>query len=537
MQARTATAAKLQVVDPAGAFASAREKFEEVSTRLGEQEAMGLTHGEVERLLFSEGMEILRRLYQGHIQLRGVGEVEGGVVTDGDGTELTHIRLHPRQLGSLFGVVRADRLGYGERGEHSVHPLDADLNLPNGLHSHEVQRRVALEVSKHSFDGAVAAIEATTGASVAKRQAEEIAAHAASDFDGFYATRAVETDAEVAASGAIGVITSDGKGITMHPEDLRPQTRHAAALAAARGKGSFTLGQPKPSEFRRDRKRMAAVAAVYTIAPFIRTPEDVIGELARVRAVAAKRPRPENKRVWARIDEGIDHVLGEACTEAVRRDTGRTKQWVGLVDGDEDQIAALARHGSRHRLNPTIIVDFLHVALYVWAAAWAFFERGTPEAENWVRDHLGEILRGRSSLVAAGIRRSATLRKLTPKEREPADKCADYLLKYRAYLRYDKYLAAGYPIGTGVIEGACRHLIQDRMEITGAVWRLLSADAVLKLRSLQASGDFDEYWEFRERHEQKLNHDACYAGGSAPPVLRPHLSVPHPRPPRLHVVH
>jgi hypothetical protein len=536
MRARSPAVAKPEPVDPGTVFEAAREKFDEVSTRLGARETMELAHGDVERLLFSEGMEILRLLYQGHIHLRGIGEVAAARVTDGDGTVLTHCRLHPRQLGSLFGVVNADRLGYGGRGEHSVHPLDADLNLPNGLHSHEVQRRVALEVCKQSFDGTVEEVVATTGASVAKRQAEEIAAHAASDFEGFYTTRAVATGAEVSATGAIGVITSDGKGITMHPEDLRPQTRHAAEVAAAKTQSTFSLGKPKPSEFRRDRKRMAAVAAVYTIAPFIRTPEDIIGELAHVRAVGAKRPRPENKRVWARIDEGIDHVLGEACAEAERRDPARTKQWVGLVDGDEDQIAALERHGKQHGLNPTIIVDFLHVALYVWEAAWVFFERGTSDAEDWVRERLAEILRGRSSLVAAGIRRTATLRHLAPKQREAADKCADYLLKYRAHLRYDEYLAAGFPIGTGVIEGACRYLIQDRMGITGAVWRLVSADAVLKLRSIHASGDFDEYWKFHERSERRLNHDAGYAGGTAPEVVRPCLPTHRSRPAHLHVV-
>ena len=117
-----------------------------------------------------------------------------------------------------------------------------------------------------------------------------------------------------------------------------------------------------------------------------------------------------------------------------------------------------------------------------------------------------DILKGKSSDVAGGMRRSATLRELAAEDREAVDDCADYLLKYRDLLRYDAYLAAGFPIATGVIEGACRHLVKDRMDITGARWRLKSAEAVLQLRSLHSSGDEDAYWEFHKAQALKRNH-------------------------------
>jgi len=127
-------------------------------------------------------------------------------------------------------------------------------------------------------------------------------------------------------------------------------------------------------------------------------------------------------------------------------------------------------------------------------------------------------MRGKSSDVAAGIRRSATLRELRAANRKPADKCANYLLKYGLRLHYDSYLAKGLPIATGVIEGACRYLVKDRMDITGARWGLLGAEAVLQLRSLRASGDFDEYWTFHEKREWERNHAARYADGYIPPL-------------------
>src|SRR5690606_39225966 len=120
------------------------------------------------------------------------------------------------------------------------------------------------------------------------------------------------------------------------------------------------------------------------------------------------------------------------------------------------------------------------------------------------------ILEGRSSIVAAGIRRSATNRKLKKDEREAIDTCADYLLNKAPYLHYDDYLSRGFPIATGVIEGACRHLIKDRMDLTGARWSLAGAEAVLRLRPLKSSGDFFEYWAFHEEQEFLRNHKSKY---------------------------
>jgi hypothetical protein len=63
-------------------------------------------------------------------------------------------------------------------------------------------------------------------------------------------------------------------------------------------------------------------------------------------------------------------------------------------------------------------------------------------------------------------------------------------------MKYDEYLAKGYPIGTGVVEAACGHLVKDRMEISGARWGIEGAEAILRLRSIVKSGDWDAYWNF-----------------------------------------
>lgn len=418
-------------------------------------------------------------------------------VVGADGVERTHHRPGGRILESIFGRVHVRRMGYSARGVESLYPLDAELNLPSESYSHGVRRRLAIEASKGSFAEAVETVGATTGAHVPKRQAEEVVRRAAIDFSAFYEGQAVAAG----PTSEILVVTTDGKGIVMRLEDLREPTRKAA-----RRRKHHLDKRLSPGE-KRNAKRMATVAAVYTIAPQVRTPEDIVAPPKDRPAP----PRPENKRVWASVENPMEAVIADAFAEAARRDPDRQKHWVALVDGNEQQIRLLVKQAKAHGVLLTLVLDIIHVLERLWKAAFAFYDKGSKAAEEWVSERLLRLLKGESSQVAAGIRRSATLRNLTKSAREAVDACCNYLLAYREMLRYDEYLALGLPIATGVIEGACRHLIKDRMDLTGARWSLDGAEAVLKLRSLRSSGDFDAYWEFHLRQERARHHEVLYA--------------------------
>jgi len=484
------------------AFDTAREKFEEIVDQLRSPAALEMAHGELETLLNAEGMELLRRLLQGHLDFRGVGDV-GESVGGADGVLRTHRRLGSRRLMSVFGEVNITRMRYGGRGRTSLVPLDAELNLPVEVYSHGVRKRVAQEVAKNSYDETVDSVSKTTGASVPKRQVEELSVRASTDFEAFYQAR--EVVAEEEPTGAILVISVDGKGVVMRTEDLREQTRKRAQRQAHKLSKRLCRGE------KRNAKRMATVATVYGIHPFVRQPQDIVAELRSIGQMV-KRPRPTNKRVWASLERPPEVVIAEAFAEAERRDPHHNKSWVGLVDGNETQLRLLKEQAARSGVVLTIVLDLVHVLEYLWKAAFVFHKEGSEEAQAWVTERLVRLLHGHSSHVAAGIRRSATLRKLSCEQRLPADKCADYLLKYAKFLRYDQYLKAGLPIATGVIEGACRHLIKDRMDLTGARWSLGGAEAVLCLRSLRSSGDFEEYWRFHVEREMERTHVARYAG-------------------------
>ncbi|MDZ7752094.1 MAG: hypothetical protein U5S82_10600 [Gammaproteobacteria bacterium] len=256
---------------------------------------------------------------------------------------------------------------------------------------------------------------------------------------------------------------------------------------------------------------MATVATVYDVAPHVRSAVDVIGRQGEDGKPSRKdAPKAQNKRVWASIEADMERVTEQIVEESLRRDPKRERPWVMLVDGHKDQIKVIKRVFKRHAIKVPLILDFIHVLEYLWRATWCFFDSKDKEqaqaAEHWVLEKAQAILEGRSGPVAAGIRIKAKRCALSAKKQEVIATVANYLTNHTAMLRYDQFMQQGYPIATGVIEGACRHLIADRFEITGARWSLKTAEGILRLRAIRASGDWDRYQAFHKKQEWKRNH-------------------------------
>ncbi len=485
---------------PSKAYRLADEQYASLVSCLKAKESQGMEHGEIEEWIRVEGNELLRRLFQGHLDERYEAEESQENVVGADGKKRPHRRNRcQRQLSTLFGEVVVSRLGYSskEAGVSALYPGDGQLNLSPDQYSHGIRQRVATTAASVSFGETSKVIGEMTGSSVGKRQCEELIVKVAEDFDNFYAQRTQES---VEATSDLLVLTTDGKGIVMHSADLREATAKAAQKAEKSAKTRLSPGQ------KGQRKRMATVASVYSVPRFTRSAEQIM----RPGAERLERPAVSNKRVWASVEHDAKTVIGSAFEEALRRDPSRGRDWVVLVDGEPRQLDSIKAAAKQAKVKVTVVLDFIHVLEYLWKAAFCFFKPGTVELEAWVLERALKILQGKASDVAAGIRRSATLQELSQTERENADRCADYLLKYREFLQYDHYLEQGYPIASGVIEGACRHLICDRMDITGARWRLDRAEAVLKIRALKSSGDFDDYWQFHKIQEFQRNHSSKF---------------------------
>jgi hypothetical protein len=498
-------------------FCESRASMGDLEDDLTDDDAMTATHDQIERLLATKGRELLRQLMQAHYDARGARE-QRVAVEGADGVKRTQVRAASRQIETLFGTVEVERQLYQAPGSEGLAPLDAALGLPAEKYSMEVRRLVAEESPRASFDEVVELIAKRTAAHVPKRQVEELAVRAAQDFDAFYASRLCEAE----ATGDLLILSFDGKGIAMRHEDLRAATKRAAEAKPRRLETRLTSGEKK------NRKRMAQVATVYTLAPWVRTPADILHTL-RPANLDAIRPRPAHKRVWASVEHSPQQVVDDAFAEATRRDPDHLRRWVVLVDGQRDQIKRVQRAARTFGADVTIVLDIVHVLEYLWRAAYAFHAAGTEEAETWVRHRLLALLDGRSAgEISKSLRGMIERHSLDKQAAAPVLKCTNYLVKNGRWLHYDRALADGLPIATGVIEGACRYLVQDRMGRTGARWSLSGAEAILRLRALKTSGDFDDYWQFHLAQEHDRVHRSRYADGDVPnplPHKRPRLTL------------
>ena len=508
-----------QVVTIDQPFHCAYEKFLEITDHLSAEMVGDKTHSEIEAYLETDGRELLRLLLQDHLDNQGSGRI-GDAVCGSDGVMRSHKREHMETgYKSVFGAVRVARTGYSQRGVASLFPRDAQLNLPARGYSHRLQKRVAAKAAKMSFDEVASDIETETAVRIGKRQIEQIVYSAAQDFDAFYAQPCSEEVQRQVSAKPIQVLTFDGKGVVMRPEALREATRkraEARTQSAPRG-----CARKEKS----NRKRMATVAGLYHIDRHIRSPHTVARQFAPLRLVPSNQPsapKPGGKKLWASLEKPMKTVIEATFAEGLRRDPEQRAEWVALVDGDPTQLDYIDKTAKASGVSVVMILDIIHVLEYLWKAAKTQFDPEDPKATQWVADKIEQLLHGQVRSIVRSLRRGATLKGMSPKQREPIEQCATYLANHASYLNYPHYLAKGYPIATGVIEGACRYLVKDRMEITGARWGLEGGEAVLKLRALSINGDFNAYWAFHESQEYQRNHQAKF---SEMPMVRPPLKL------------
>jgi hypothetical protein len=496
-------------------FDAVREHVESmIAWGLG-REAAGLEHGPFEERVLADGQEFMRVFTQAHLDVRTAREERREDVVDADGDRRVTVEAdqgHTRMM--VYGAVRTNRLAYKRHRKTNLYPADRDLNWASHRYSAGLVKRVAKAVAVLPFAHAGEQLTAAGGVKVGKRQVEELAIGAAIDFEAFYADRK-----PAACPDGVGVlITADGSGFAVRPGALRPATAKAAATRAATG-GDWP---EDPTDLRRAKKRSAELVCVADIPPIPRTRNDILDALFPTKPGTSEpgtadkgqgRPGPvaEGKTLFASAVHPIAQVIGDGLAEADRRDPDHRRPWYAVVDGNNAQIAAITKYAGNYGVQVPILIDFIHVVQYLWKAAGAFFYREDhTEARDWVKEQAAKILDGKANDVAAGIRRRASRFGYTKKERQGADECATYLDNKKDYLDYPTFLAAGRPVASGLIEGACRWMIKDRMEVTGARWGLEGAEAVLKLRALVGNGDFDDYYTYHLQREKHRNHDRHY---------------------------
>lgn len=488
------------VLDVAEPLLDACGRFAALVDWAGGDAPAGLTHAEVEDEVTARAREVARLVYQGHLDLRAEREPRLGEVVDADGTGRHRAEYgRCRQLSTVLGEVVVERIAYRRHGHADLAPADAWLNLPVEHHSHGLRRLAAVEATRGSFANAAAAITRATGQTVGKRQVEALTVRAAADVDAFYTTRLPDP---VDPGLALGM-SADAKGIVMRAEALRAATAKTAP--------SRKLSTRLSAGEKRGRKRMAEVVAVFDVDPAVRGSDDIL-------PAPSHEPRPgpvvSGKWLAASVQREATDMIAWMVGEADRRDPAHERDWFAVVDGNAHQIERITAEAERVHKPITIIVDIVHVLEYIWAAAWCLYPKAEPAAETWVRNLTRRILAGDLDQVVADLTGHAD--ELGDDRRGGIDKAIRYLNNHRPWLDYPTALAKGWSIASGIIEGACRHLVKDRLDLTGARWGLASAEAVLKLRAVISNGDFDAYWTWHLNQEHHRVHATRYRNHTIP---------------------
>lgn len=457
---------------------------------------------QVERELFASllalGLELLK------VFLMAFGKGDVGETVEHQGRTLRRLaEPHSRRYLSVFGAVLLCRFVYGTReGQKIEHvPMDAQLGLPTGEISYVLNDWLQRMCLKDAFGEAVESLRALLNLKMSVNTAEE-QNRAMADYTPSFRVAQDVPPAEEEAE--LLVFTADGKGVPMRRTESVADAESVAKNSPAEATSNRRRGKGEKA----NKKQMAYVGAAYSIDRFPRTVEEIIDEVIRKERVK-DRPKPQHKHVWAEmtrhgdpsdpgtVTDGRGFLFAELAVECLRRDAHQTKVWICLLDGE----ASLWAEKEAWLKRAVGVLDLFHVMERLWTVAHCFHAEQTPEAEAFVTRYLTLLLEGRVDTVIRSFRSLAPT--LKGEKRKRVQAAITYYANNREHMRYDEYIAAGYPIGSGVAEGACRHVVKDRMERTGMRWTLPGAQSLLRLRAIYINGDWDAFVDHQIRCQQE----------------------------------
>ena len=470
------------------ALLKAKEEFQKIEETIRHATIQGKRIDVVEEDLWDQMLSLGRLMMRSFVAGQGTGDL--GPTLEYEGRILKRLdRLHAKPYMSVFGALPPiERAVYGTREtqKHELIPLDARLGLPESDYSYLLQQWSQSFCVKGSHKDAQSDLEQILRLRPSIRVLEDMNVSMSKDVEGFRSSRPTPSrDRE----GEILVVTGDCKGVRIRGD--RPPDEDAGNHARKRG--------PRPGT-----KREACVGSVYSIDRFVRSAEDVVDDVIRKQR-AQDRPIPQNKVLRAELTHEVNgveingkDVIFEWFGEQIEaRQTSRSQELVCVMDGAPTLWKKLQALMKTLGVTIVSILDIFHVMDYLWDAARCVHGSDDKAAEAFVTDRLRRILEGDVGRVIGGLRQMLTKGKFSSSKRKTLNTVIGYLHRKKKFMRYDEYLAKGYPIGSGVVEGACGHVVKDRMEGSGMRWRIPGAQSMLDLRCVYLNGDWKDFHDYR----------------------------------------
>lgn len=451
----------------------------------------------VEEGLWRRILSLGRSAFGNYLALFGDGDAGAQMILE-DGRKVRRLdKLHWREYQSVFGLFELNRAVYGTREGQKIEavPLDKRLGLPQGKNSYLLQdwdQGLVVEMPYETVSTTVARILGfTQSVHTLERNQREMATAAAE----FWKERPTPPAAQ---EGELVVCTADGKGVPMR-----------GGAKALKGSEPPATGGMRPGT-----KKMALLGAVYTVDPFSRTSEEVLEALFQGAPACEPpplRPRPCHKYVRAALQRDdmdstepqVQAIFGWMAEQVTQRNPDATKKVILLMDGQDSLWRAGWVYLPQELAEVTEILDLLHALGYLWEAAFLFHPNGSEAARTFVKEQTRRMLHGHIAAVIRALRWLGTHHKLKGKRRDALERICGYFHNNAHRMAYDVYLEHGFPIASGVIEGACRCVVKDRMERSGMRWVMSGARAMLDMRCIYLSGLWEEFIAFRIQRESR----------------------------------
>ncbi|MCP5007612.1 MAG: ISKra4 family transposase [Planctomycetes bacterium] len=449
-------------------------KFDEIISEVLKGE-MREAH-KIEATIFKRLMELgllLLRLFFAHQNQGNYGrtlKTAQGIARRGKVSENSYF--------SIFGKVKVNRYLY-HIGDESFAPLDILLNLPKRCYSYFLSEIVNLLDSKEAYREAVKFLGELFGLKLSVSALETISGESALIYEEYYKVK--NSLPRPSKKEDFTVVSFDGKGVPMIKKE-------AKKIKGRQGKGE-----------KRQKKKEALVGVNYTINAHERTAEEVASTLVfpeRKKGTKEKRgtEKAENIRYIASVEKPKKEVMKEMKAEVKDEDFSE-EPLLCLMDGS-GYLWRIFEKVFKDIDKKVLIIDIIHVLEYIWLIAHIKYKEGSSEAKQYVHEKLFLVLQGKVACFIIELEKEKLSGCWKESHKKTFLKVITYLKNNKKYMKYDHYLSEGYPIGTGVVESACGHVVKNRMEISGARWGIKGAEAILRLRSLVKSNDWDDYWEF-----------------------------------------
>ncbi len=463
-----------------------RQEFQMLIEFVTGEQAQKVTADQMERSLFSLLLALGAKLLQLFLVVRAEGCCRETIETL-KGQKMPYDRDRKRDYFSIFGKIPLWRPYFYKKEVGGQNPLDVELGLGDDCYSDLVRENSDYLGVYNVYHKSGDILSRLLGLNLSTRVIEENIAEDAVDVEPYYAQKAAP---EPQAEAEILVVQADGKGVPIIYD--QPPPSNPVRL----GKGQ-----------KRGRKKEAIVTTVYTIAPHPRTPQAVVDSFFDQKESKEKvsRPKPQNKHVWATLD-GKDTALDRLLKQAANREGEHIQHRVALCDGCE---ALQTRLEDRFETF-TLILDFIHANEYLWDVANSLLGENHLQRLAWMKEHTLQILSSQTEQLIAEFRQMAQDSQYSTTQQAQLTKTANYFERNLPYMDYSTYLQLGWPIASGVIEGACRHFVKDRCELSGMRWERTGVESLLRLRAVAENGDWDDYHHFRKRQRHMRLYNSPY---------------------------